>query len=145
MKRIILISSIFALAAAISACGDDHDHDHEGHNHNQEATFPLIGTWTSNFGSTEVITSTSWNGSRLVEFDADAFVAYTQNPADASFGPNEFNKIEWIGLTDNSFYYCFVDFGLATLDAAKSSTQTADASDPDNSGCGGFGWTKLAK
>ena len=35
--------------------------------------------------------------------------------------------------------------GLATLEAAKSSTQTADASDPDNSGCGGFGWTKLTK
>ena len=104
MKRIILISSIFALAAAISACGDDHDHDHEGHNHNQEATFPLIGTWTSNFGSTEVITSTSWNGSRLVEFDADAFVAYTQNPADASFGPNEFNKIIFRNINYLNFF-----------------------------------------
>jgi len=107
--------------------------------------FALAGTWTSNFGGMEVITSTSWNGSALIEYDNDALVAYTQNPADAQWGPNEFNKQVWAGLTDNSVYYCTVDYGFASLELAKTSTKTFDASEPEASGCGGFSWTKLSK
>ena len=138
MKKFSLMFLSSLLVLTVWACGDDHDHDND-------PTIAVAGTWTSNFGGMETITSTSWNGTPIIEFDNDANVAYTQNAADASWGANQFNKLVWSGLTDNSVYYCTVDFGLDTLAAAKTSTKTADSSDPDNSGCGGFSWTKLTK
>jgi hypothetical protein len=60
------------------------------------------------------------------------------------FNPSKFNRFVWTAITGGSFYYCTVDFGLATLNDALASTKTADDSDPDASGCGGFSWTKLS-
>ena len=141
MKKYLLILISSLLCLGLVACGGEDDHDHD-HDHD---TIAVAGTWTSSFGGTEVITSTSWNGTPIVEFHNDENVAYIQNPADAQWGANQFSKLVWDGLTDDSVYYCTVDFGLATLADAKTSTQTADSSDPDNTGCGGFSWTKLSK
>jgi len=119
-------------------------------NNNGNGDFALIGTWMNSFGSLEVITSTSWNSDFLemavVEHDNDGMIAYTQTSTNDMYNPNKFNKIEWTGLSDNTVYYCMVDYGLTTLGEAKSSTQTADSSNPDAMGCGRmFPWTKLSK
>jgi hypothetical protein len=45
-------------------------------------------------------------------------------------------------VESNSFYYCMIDYGKATLAEAIASTKVADSSDPDTGGCGGFSWTK---
>lgn len=145
----------FVLASAIASvgllgCGDDpRTSGGGGGGGNPPEEFALIGSWTSNFGNMEVITSTSWNNGfstdKVLEFKNDIMTVYTQTSSGAQFNPDRFNKIEWSGLTDNSFYYCIVDFGLATLAEAKTSTQTGDTFDPDNSGCGSFPWTKLTK
>lgn len=103
------------------------------------------GTYTSNFGGMETITSTAWAGTPLRAFDNTTNVAITQNAADSPFNPGAFNKIVWTEPRAGSFYYCFVDFGVATLELAQSSTKTADATSPDTTGCGMFSWTKLSK
>lgn len=132
MRSTSLLTSLFcgAIALGATACGGDE--------------IETVGTFTSNFGGTETITADAWNGSAIVEFDNDMNWVVTQTPADSEFNPNLFNRLEWTDLADDgSFYYCFVVFGQDTAELARTSTLTADSSDPDNSGCGGFSWTKL--
>ena len=120
---------ICTLSFAITACGD---------------ALEIVGTYESNFGGEEVITEEAFGGTPIRFFDNDANVLVTQNAADSMFNPNLFNRIVWTEPeASGGFYYCFVDFGIATLEAAQTSTQTADASDPTNSGCGMFSWTRL--
>jgi hypothetical protein len=108
----------------------------------------IAGTWESNFGGTEVIDShgfTSFGStSPIIEYDNDDNTMITQNPCDAEFSPNAFNKIVWTEIVNDSFYYCTVDFGLDSAADARNSTMTADDSDPENEGCGGFAWTQLS-
>jgi hypothetical protein len=71
---------------------------------------------------------------------------YGQLPDDDQYNPSKFTKIVYTEPVDDSFYYCWVEFSLDTLGAAKASQATADASDPDNTGCGGsFPWTKATR
>ena len=105
----------------------------------------IEGTWSSNFGGYEEISLAAWNDSAVVAHDAATRVLYTQNAAAAQYSPNKFNKIVWLPVTNDAFYYCFVDYGLDTLAAAQASTKTVDPSSPSTTGCGGFSWTKLAK
>lgn len=106
----------------------------------------LVGEYTTSFASDESITEEAWAGASIEDYDNGANWAVTKNPADAMFGPNTYVKVVWTEPTsDGNFYYCSVDYNLPTLEAAQTSTQTADASDPDNSGCGGFSWTGMSK
>ncbi len=142
--RRLMVFGAGALIAlvGIAGCGDDDD---DG----MTNEFELVGTWSSNFGGTETITSTSWDFgftvATLVEFDETANVAITQNPPDASFNADLYSRIEYTEPDNDTFFYCTVAFGLPTLDAARTSTQTADATDPSSGGCGGFTWTQLSR
>ena len=71
--------------------------------------------------------------------------AVVQLPEDDEFNPNKYSRYVWTEPTNESFYYCTVDFGLETLDEALMSTTQADPSDPETGGCGGFAWTKLVR
>jgi hypothetical protein len=105
----------------------------------------IAGSWRSNFGFDETITDHAWNDSLVVEFDNATRTAYTQNAATDAFNPRKFNKVLWTTPVGNSFYYCMVDYGQASLAAAKASLKVADAANPDVGGCGGFSWTKLTR
>ncbi len=116
------------------------------------STIEIAGTYDSDYDSVETISSDSWKvvasygttDSPIPTYDNDANFAVTQNPQDAQYSPGKFNKIVWTEpASDGSFYYCTVDFGLDTADAAAASDQTADDSDPASGGCGGSAWTKL--
>ena len=129
----LLFTSLALFTLALSACGGD------------DEPFALVGSWANNFGSDELITETAWDRTTIVEFDNDARWVITQNPADDMFNPSKFNKIVWTQPEGERLYYCWVDFGLDTAEAAKASTKTADASSPATGGCGGFAWTRLQK
>lgn len=127
MRKALILST---LVLSLAACGDD--------------VLEIIGTYDSNFGSEEVITEDSFVGTPIRGFDNEANFLITQNPADSMFSPNLFNRIVWTEPEGSgAFYYCFVDFNLPSLEAAETSTQTADASDPMTTGCGTFSWTRL--
>lgn len=101
------------------------------------------GSFRSSFGGMETVTSTSWSGIAIRRFSNQQNYAVVQSPPDDMFTPNKYSKLVWTEPTAAGFWYCTVDFGKATLSAAETSTQTADASDPDTTGCGGFSWTHL--
>jgi hypothetical protein len=109
----------------------------------------IEGTWSSNFGSTETIDAERWDfGSfeqYLVEWNNEQNVAYTRNLPDAMFDPGAYSKIVWTEPAAKTFYYCTVDFGLASITDARDSTKTADDSDPSTGGCGGNPWTELTE
>lgn len=107
------------------------------------ATATILGTWSSNFGGYEVITASAWNEMAIAKLDQTARVAITQNPANDPYNPSKFNKLAFTTPKDGSFWYCYVDYGLASAALAEASTKTADDSAPEKSGCGGFSWTQL--
>jgi hypothetical protein len=114
------------------------------------APLELIGAYDDYFGDTVVgsfeITQDAWGSSAVAAYDNAANVVYTQFPADDMYNPNKFAKTVYTDLANDSFYYCMVVFSAATLAEARASTATADASDPENGGCGGtFPWSKATK
>jgi len=122
----------------LSACGAD-------------AELEILGSWKSNYEALEKIDATSWTSTSsgftttysMVKFDNEANMVITQNASDASYDPDKFNKIVWTDIVEDTFYYCMVDYSQETAELAETSTVSADVSDPGNSGCGGFTWTKL--
>ena len=122
------------------ACGDGEDNTGPGDGQCQPGEggeIEIAGTWVSNFGGTERIDSETWGDLTVIEFDNCDNVAITQNADDAEFSPGAYNRIVWTEPEADSFYYCWVDFGLDSADDARDSTATADASDPETDGCGG--------
>lgn len=108
----------------------------------------ITGTFTTPFGM-ETITEETWNNgfttTTIEDWDNGDNWVVIKNPADDMFNPSKYARIVWTEEVDGKFHYCTVDFGLETLEAAQTSTQTADSSDPDNSGCGGFPWTAMTR
>jgi hypothetical protein len=111
----------------------------------------IDGTWASSY-STNVITDESWSvdyGSgpssvTVISFSNSENVAIRQWPADDPYNPLKFDRTVWTEIDAGHFYYCMVDFGLDTAEEAAASTTPFDASDPDNTGCGAFPWTRLS-
>ena len=102
----------------------------------------IKGSYETTFDESYDISSVAWGAQTIVEFDNSARWAITQNPADDEWNPSAFNRLVWTAPADDgAFWVCTVDFGLDTAEAAAASTNEADATDPENSGCGGFGWT----
>lgn len=134
--RQFLVGLLAIVALASFGCGDE-DTSVTG--------IEVAGTWNSNFGGSETITDDAWNGAAIIEFDNTTNFVVTQTPADSEFNPSKFNKLVWTEPANNAFYYCFVDFGRDTAEQARTSTQTADATEPASSGCGGFSWTELSR
>jgi hypothetical protein len=114
----------------------------------------LAGTWVNTlFGETDSITSSTWSQdygtgptvNAISSFSNTDNVAILQAPADAAYSPLTFSRIVWLDIDGDHFYYCTVDYGLGTAEDAENSTKVADPSDPDNSGCGSFSWSKLTR
>jgi hypothetical protein len=129
MPRDLHFAALF-LTTALTACGG--------------GAIELVGTYSSNFGSDETITEEKWGDATLEDWDNGANWAVTRNPDDAEYFPGKYAKVVWTEPAGGSFYYCTVAYGLDTLEAAATSTQAADATNPDTSGCSGFSWTKLS-
>ncbi len=150
MFRILLISiGLFALAACGSTTAasspDDATSGDAGADGSSDGSggLAISGVWSSSFGGYSEISASAWDDAAIVKLDASARVAITQNPATDKYNPSQFSKLVWTEPAGGSFYYCTVDYGLATADLASATTKTADDSAPDKSGCGGFAWTKL--
>lgn len=105
----------------------------------------VTGSWDDAFGSpTVAVTSLMWGSDEVAYTDGAARFLVLHVAADAEWNPGTFSRMFWTEpAIDASFYVCIAEFALGTLDAALSSTVTADASDPAAGGCGEFGWTKL--
>jgi hypothetical protein len=149
-KAFELTAFAMALSLFTVGCEGDDDDDDKGANNTPAVThLELNGSWENkDFAETDVIDDASWTTafgdgdpvtSSIETFDNDEnYLVYS--------GPDgKYSRIVWTEIDGDSFYDCTVDFGLDTLDAALASEKTADDSDPDNAGCGGFPWTKLTR
>jgi len=162
MKR---LSGIFGLVLAcacglgVTACGDDDDNNAPAPG---KADIEVKGTWTNaDFGDveTDVINDTSWSAqygdsdpsvSTIVEYSNDTRSAVILTPDAASFNPSTYSNYVWTKPAGGVFYYCSASYGCASADQAKNgpaddtcTLSDVDDSDPANSGCGTFAWTKL--
>jgi len=145
---VLCIAASFGLSACSSNNGSENAADASATTgdapSNTDGDVEVAGTWLDNFGTTTTITNESWGDTALTNFDNQANMAITQNPADAEFGPSEFNKLVWTEPADDgSWYLCIIDYGKMTADEALNSTNVADDTDPANGGCGTFEWTHM--
>jgi hypothetical protein len=107
----------------------------------------IRGVWQSNFGGEETIEETRWSSygvSMLVSYDNRGNWAILLSPADDAYHPNTYSKLVWTEIEGGRFYYCILDYGLASAQAARSTSKTADATAPNARGCGDFPWTELS-
>lgn len=107
-------------------------------------TIEVEGTYTTQFDSTETISETMWNDNPIDDFDNTENWAVTYTPDDAAYNPDTYSKLVWTEPDgQGAFFYCIVDYGLETAEAARSTSETADDTDPANGGCSGFSWTQM--
>jgi len=65
-----------------------------------------------------------------------------ENGTNGEKGVECYSRIVWT-YYNNHYYYCEIVYNKKSLDQAKSDPATANATNPDTSGCGGFSWTKF--
>lgn len=131
----------------------------------------INGTWKDNYNTQHQIfaekslstgTNGYWNTSSnfgnsertIVEFDTILKTLYVKTSNEPGYadcngngtkgetGVKCYSRMVWTNY-NNKYYYCEIVFNKATLEEAKNDPATANSSDPDNSGCGGFPWTRF--
>jgi hypothetical protein len=148
---IFLLALTAALGFSTAGCGGDDD------DAPKKDTTPthieVAGTWENPaYSEEDVVDDTSWSQTFGAGTDAavttDSTIIKFDNATNTVIvedDKGEFGRWVWTDVAGDAFYYCMVDFGLASAEDAENSTTTADDSDPASSGCGGFPWTKLTK
>lgn len=147
-NRFNTLAMLTLCVAVFTGCGDDdasnNDEANNGAN-NGAVGIELVGTWDNDFGTSEEITVDTWAGTPIVSYDNENNFTVFQNASDAEFDPDKFAKVVWTEIEADSFYYCWVAFGLDTEQEALDAADTSDATDPATTGCGDFAWTKLTR
>ena len=114
------------------------------------ADLEIIGSWQDDFGSSHVITNTSWDSYdastpvALTQYDNDGMYAVGQNHENDAFNPDLWSRFDWTWDADGDLWYCQSLFNGASEDDALDAP-AADDADPTTGGCGGFAWSKLTE
>jgi len=150
LALVLPLTLALALALGAGGCGTESKSSGGGGGEEGEGessgSIEVAGTWQDNFGSAPMVISDElWGWDELVEFDSDANWAVTHAPADAEWQPDTYSKQVWTAVVDDVFHYCTVASGLETAEAARDTDALADASSPDESGCGDFAWSKMTR
>ena len=107
-----------------------------------QETFELEGDWSTNYGESYAITGEAWGAYSVLAYDNEANWAVTQYPEDDEWNPNRFAKQVWTEIDGEGFFHhCTVIFAAETYEEALDAENTADDSDLEGAGCGGFPWT----
>lgn len=150
-NRIFLLALTTALGFASAGC--DGDDDEAPKKDTTPTHLEVAGNWeNTGFGEEDAIDDVSWaqtfgggtdsaltTVSTITKFDNATNTVIVEDEMGA------FGRWVWTEVDGDSFYYCMVDFGLASAEDAENSSKTADDGDLEGSGCGGFPWTKLTK
>ena len=104
----------------------------------------VFGDWVDNFGGGWVIGGGKWGAWSMVSFNNASNRAIVQYPDDDEFNPGTFSKVFWTSFDeDGGWAYCSANFGKATSQEADEGPESADPTDLDGAGCGGFPWTRM--
>ncbi len=133
MKKLL---TAFLLVLSLFACGGEEK---------KSDPLEIVGTYGDDFGGTHVITATKWDMAAMGKFtitkydNADDFVI-AQNDATNTYNPGKWSRMDW-AWSGNDLYFCQTVYDKDSADEAEAATP-ADAEKLDT-GCNGFGWTKL--
>jgi hypothetical protein len=145
-----LVALAAALGLASTGCDGDDD---EAPTDTTPKHIEVAGSWENvAFSEEDVIDDSSWSQTYMGGTDAALATDFTITKFDNATNTviledpsGRFNRWQWTDVAGDAFYYCMVAFNLESAEGAENSTDRADDSDPENSGCGGFSWTKLTK
>jgi len=155
-KKKLFFFLIFLIFFYLGACEDLKDNNNEIEINNNQNINPnnngkdleISGTW-EDFGNKTIFDNenfnTAYGQSSIVEYDNSGNTFFYQMSADDQYNPGKYGKLVWTEIENDSFYYCLIAYGKETLEEAKDDTATADSSNPDTGGCGGFAWSKVTK
>jgi hypothetical protein len=109
---------------------------------------PIAGSWLGNYGTQFTITDDTWHQSASWGSSTYTILLYTssmiimQNPADDSYNPSLWTKVEYHGSSTSGFSYCMSVYNAATYEAAISTSTLGSYNSSDaTAGCSGFGHT----
>ena len=103
------------------------------------------GTWLDGNGQTIAIAHGYWGASMLEEVDNDRNIAITFYPRQWVVGPEYYERLVWTEIAGDRFFYCTEAPRVDTKDAAKTSTNAADATDLTSAGCLGAPWIPMTR
>ena len=105
----------------------------------------IAGSYTDDWEFAHQITDDSWTmmGSvfHITQYSNDNDYLITQNDSDNEYSPDLWSRFDWTYEGNGDLFYCQIVFDAQSEPAALTSTG-ADRSDLDT-GCGGFGWSRL--
>ena len=105
----------------------------------------IRGDYGDSWGGEHTITQTSWVSGgasyTISQFDNEAQFIIAQNGDDNEYNPGLWSRFDWAAV-NGDLWYCQTAYDAESEDAALA-TEAADATNPAEAGCGGFGWTQL--
>lgn len=137
--------SIVAVAALAFACGaepGDEKADEKDPVEETPAEIEIAGVWAGDWDGPTTVSSSKWGATAVIKYDNVANSAIVQLPADDEWNPSKFEKRVWTEIENDSLWYCTIALGQETAADAEATTNVADASNPEESGCGDFSWTQ---
>jgi hypothetical protein len=110
----------------------------------------IVGTYTDSWDVTHIIAEGTWTQESadatetfqytIVDNEADFLVA--QNGPDNEWYPGLWSRFDWTVTDGDRLWFCQETFGANTEeDALNAPPPSRD--DPENTGCGDWGWTEL--
>ncbi len=116
-------------------------------------SYRFSGSFSDNYGGQHFLTATLWQlkdtwtnqTDTIVKINGLANYIIIQKSAADAFNASKFQKIIYISNNDGSFYTCTLSpFNSSSSAAAEAITDSTAKTDPANTGCGGFAWTKMS-
>ncbi len=142
LKKLMLLLMVTLLTVG-TFTGCELVEDDDVTNNNLE----IAGNWVDNYSTNNTITDVNWITDG--QFGFTTTILEHNNNENYLFSNNKYGygKTVWTEIEDengsNVFYQCGIVNSKTSLQEAKDDTTTADATDPANSGCGSFSWTKM--
>jgi hypothetical protein len=105
----------------------------------------IEGVWSDAYGTSHTIDAFVWDQG-WTSFAVERYsnldqVFIAQNAPNAPFFPGLWSRFDWTEVAGD-VWYCQTAYDAASAWEARQ-TPAADATDPANTGCGGFAWTQL--
>lgn len=110
----------------------------------------IVGDWSDDLGYTYTITSDTWiqvvagytSQFNILSFSNEDDYLIAQNADTNDWFANLFSRFDWTWVS-GELWVCQSSFDAATEGDAEAAS--ADDSDPENAGCGGFPWSHLVE
>jgi hypothetical protein len=136
MQRFSVLAIVCSVLAVgfLSGCGDDTSSD-----------LAILGQYVDNYDTNHEITNEMWtsgeSGFMITQFSNESQMLIAQNSSENEWSANLWSRFDWTEDSDG-LWICQTAYDAESEEAAMN-IAAADATDPANTGCSSFSWTKL--